>query len=211
VQSHRSRHNAISHRSRRGQCGVLLVGFGRKTEDNPTPERMDGNLMRVVGQSSNLLGALNRLGSEAIEMVLLDSRYSEEELALFVRDARRRGFRGMVFHAAASLPRTLQIHPLSESAANSESSRVRTGENPEPAPSLRSLISLTGREEAVLVRVSAGWTNRQIANDLNCSVGAVKGIIQQLFGKLGVRKRAQIVRIALESGLRTSSSSTAPP
>jgi hypothetical protein len=33
---------------------------------------------------------------------------------------------------------------------------------------------------------------------LQCSEGSVKAVLQELFNKLGVRKRAQIVRMAFE-------------
>jgi hypothetical protein len=46
--------------------------------------------------------------------------------------------------------------------------------------------------------VSEGWTNQQIALHLKCSEGSVKAVLQELFSKLGVRKRAQIVRMAFE-------------
>jgi DNA-binding NarL/FixJ family response regulator len=62
-------------------------------------------------------------------------------------------------------------------------------------------LTFTAKEEAVLTRVSEGWTNQQIAQHLNCSEGSVKAILQQLFSKLGVRKRAQIVRMAFEKTL----------
>jgi DNA-binding NarL/FixJ family response regulator len=62
-------------------------------------------------------------------------------------------------------------------------------------------ISFTIKEQAVLTRVSEGWTNQQIAHHLKCSEGSVKAILQQLFSKLGVRKRAQIVRMAFERTL----------
>jgi DNA-binding CsgD family transcriptional regulator len=62
-------------------------------------------------------------------------------------------------------------------------------------------ISLTKKEQAVLTQVSEGCSNQQIAHHLNCSVGSVKASIQQLFRKLGVRKRAQIVRLAIEKTL----------
>jgi DNA-binding NarL/FixJ family response regulator len=61
-------------------------------------------------------------------------------------------------------------------------------------------ISFTERQQAVLLRVSNGWTDKKIAVDLKCSVGSVKAVLQQLFNKLGVRKRAQIVRMAFEGG-----------
>jgi DNA-binding NarL/FixJ family response regulator len=54
-------------------------------------------------------------------------------------------------------------------------------------------IYFTSRQRAVMTRVYEGWTNSQIANDLKCSEGSVKAVIQQLFRKLGVKKRTQIV------------------
>lgn len=62
-------------------------------------------------------------------------------------------------------------------------------------------ISLTARQRAVLTRVYEGWKYRQIAHDLKCSEGSVKAVIQELFRKLGVRKRTLIVRIAYEQAL----------
>jgi DNA-binding NarL/FixJ family response regulator len=41
-------------------------------------------------------------------------------------------------------------------------------------------------------------TNREIATRLKISEGAVKASLRQLFEKLGVRIRAQVVKIALE-------------
>jgi DNA-binding response OmpR family regulator len=49
--------------------------------------------------------------------------------------------------------------------------------------------------------VSEGWTNQQIAQHMKCTEAAVKAVIQELFRKLEVRKRAQIVRVAIEKGL----------
>jgi DNA-binding NarL/FixJ family response regulator len=54
-------------------------------------------------------------------------------------------------------------------------------------------IYFTSRQRAVMTRVYKGWTHSQIANDLKCSEGSVKAVIQQLFRKLGVKKRTQIV------------------
>ena len=62
-------------------------------------------------------------------------------------------------------------------------------------------ICFTIKQQAVLTRVSEGWTNQQIAHHLKCSEGSVKAVLQQLFSKLGVRKRAQIVRMAFETTL----------
>jgi DNA-binding NarL/FixJ family response regulator len=43
-----------------------------------------------------------------------------------------------------------------------------------------------------------GLTNREIADRLDVSEGAVKASLRQVFGKLGVRTRAQLVKVTLE-------------
>lgn len=58
--------------------------------------------------------------------------------------------------------------------------------------------SLTERERAVLDFLMEGLSNKLIADRLGASEAAVKGIVQQLFQKAGVRTRSQLVRFALE-------------
>ena len=43
-----------------------------------------------------------------------------------------------------------------------------------------------------------GLTNKDISARLEISEGAVKASLRQLFDKLGVRTRAQLVKVALE-------------
>jgi DNA-binding NarL/FixJ family response regulator len=56
----------------------------------------------------------------------------------------------------------------------------------------------TEREQQVLTAVFEGLANKQIADRLQVSESSVKGTLQQLFEKTGVRTRSQLVRIALE-------------
>src|SRR5260370_35586097 len=63
---------------------------------------------------------------------------------------------------------------------------------------------LTEREQQVLQGVFEGLTNKEIAAQLGVTESAVKGTLQQLFQKSGVRTRSQLVRIALERSLGTS-------
>jgi two-component system, NarL family, nitrate/nitrite response regulator NarL len=49
-----------------------------------------------------------------------------------------------------------------------------------------------------LVESSQGLANKEIAARLLISEGAVKSSISQLLHKLGVRTRAQLVKVALE-------------
>ena len=57
---------------------------------------------------------------------------------------------------------------------------------------------LSVRDRAVLRHILEGLTNREIGNRLSISEGAVKASLGQLFDKLNVRTRAQLVKVALE-------------
>lgn len=59
-------------------------------------------------------------------------------------------------------------------------------------------VSFTPRERQVLQRVCQGRTNKEIASELGISEPLVKAFVQQLFGKTGVRNRAQLVWVAVE-------------
>ena len=160
---------------------------------------------------------------------MLSYEFREEELSLFAFDAQRRGFAGLILHVAplssgvteASLTNSRELSVWrfgqpsweGESRGRSESrlnethqvfkQRVTLGmqTSPELNEPYRPL-PFTAKEHAVLVRVSEGWSNQEIAHHLKCSEGSVKATLQQLFRKLGVRKRAQIVRMAFEGGPR---------
>jgi DNA-binding NarL/FixJ family response regulator len=206
MQTPRNQRN-ISHRTlRRRESRLLLVACTEETEDE-TVAAIDGHLLRVVCKATSLLEGLGKLDSEGIQTVVLGSELSEEELALFLLDARRRGFRGTVLHVVAQPSQLSRINPLHGGTAAERRSPVDSKLSVGlPAHDISSRlsgsVSFTEKERAVLTRVSSGWTNLQIAQELKCSEGSVKAILQQLFGKLGVRKRAQIVRMAFETGFR---------
>ena len=60
---------------------------------------------------------------------------------------------------------------------------------------------LTGREREVLLAVSQGLSNQEIAAQLHLGYGTVKTHVSHLLTKLGFRDRAQLVMHAYESGL----------
>lgn len=60
---------------------------------------------------------------------------------------------------------------------------------------------LTDREREVLLAVSQGLSNSQIAAQLHLGYGTVKTHVSHLLTKLGLRDRAQLVMYAYESGL----------
>ena len=50
----------------------------------------------------------------------------------------------------------------------------------------------------VLRFILQGLTNRQIAERMELTEGAIKATLRQVFARLGVRTRAQMVKVALE-------------
>ena len=52
---------------------------------------------------------------------------------------------------------------------------------------------LTGREQELLIALSEGSTNIQIASELNISLNTVKFHLKNLYSKLNVKNRAQAV------------------
>lgn len=73
---------------------------------------------------------------------------------------------------------------------------------PEPTRPGRSLpVNVTEREREVLVAVSQGLTNQEIATALHMSVATTKTHVSRLLAKIGARERAQLVIAAYETGL----------
>jgi DNA-binding NarL/FixJ family response regulator len=80
---------------------------------------------------------------------------------------------------------------LSEVAVQPELPPV-LGDAPEP---------LTPLEREVLTLLSRGFTNKEIAHHLRCSVGTAKKYVQHLLGKLHVSDRTQAAVEAVRRGL----------
>ncbi len=182
----------------------LLVGSYDEFEDKVTRRIFRTTHPWIAHRSPSLLGALECMRSHNIDVVLLGHDFRDEELNLFVGDARRSGFEGLILHVAtAKAGRSPSSGPSSiENFPDHPMHPARVAENVRrQSEGWKSPISFTPRQRAALTHVSEGWTNQQIANHLNCSEGAVKGILQELFRKLQVRKRSQIVRVAFEKGL----------
>ena len=191
------------------QIKLLLVGSGDELNNNAARQLLSGNRLEIAARSPNLLGALECLRSEAIDLVLLGPEFRDEELALFIADARRHGFASLILRVASAqtfnpdspgkvFSSALSTKELLEDPLRAV--RVIHGTHQENH-GLDSSISFTAKERAVLAGVSEGSSNQQIALQLKCTEGSVKATLQQLFLKLGVRKRAQIVRVAFEQAL----------
>lgn len=60
---------------------------------------------------------------------------------------------------------------------------------------------LTGREREVLHHLAHGLTNRQIAAELHCKENTVRTHVFNIARKLGLSRRAEMVRWAMLRGL----------
>jgi len=68
-------------------------------------------------------------------------------------------------------------------------------------PDAPNLDGLSPRERSVLVLLSEGRSNKDIARELSIAPETVKSHVKNIFGKLGVERRAQAISRALRLGL----------
>lgn len=135
--------------------------------------------------------------------VLILSMYEEESL---LREAIKAGASGYVIKRAAEeeLIAAIQavsrgdmyIHPaITRLLVKDLSSKVNLQKS--------ALDKLTPREMEVMGYIVRGYTNRQIAEALFISVRTVEGHRSNLFGKLGLKNRLELVEFAEKFGLES--------
>jgi len=178
--------------------------------------------IKIVAQCSSSAQALEVLGKSGATMVLLDVDLGPERALDFVTQAKKKGFEGqiLVVTAGVSGPEAVQLvqagvagilHKQHSTEKLSDAIRqVAGGEVCLEQDYLTSLFRsvdrtkqpaqprLTERDRTVLRFIFQGLTNKDISARLEISEGAVKASLRQLFDKLGVRTRAQLVKVALE-------------
>jgi two-component system nitrate/nitrite response regulator NarL len=178
--------------------------------------------IKIVAQCSTSAQALEVLGKSGATMVLLDVDLGPERALDFVTLAKKKGFEGqiLVVTAGVSGQEAVQLvqagvagilHKQHSTEKLSDAIRqVAAGEVCLEQDYLTSLFrsvdrtkpqtqpKLTERDKTVLRFIFQGLTNKDISARLEISEGAVKASLRQLFDKLGVRTRAQLVKVALE-------------
>jgi two-component system, NarL family, nitrate/nitrite response regulator NarL len=193
---------------------MFREGLARVLEKEPD--------LKVVGQCATTAQALTLLPSSGATVVLLDVDLGPERALDFVIQAKRKGFTGqiLVLTAGVSGPEAVQLvqagvagilHKHHSTAILCKTIRhVASGEVWLEKDYLGSLFQsvdrtrgqerprLTERDKIVLRFIFQGLTNKEIAAQLEISEGAVKASLRQLFEKLNVRTRAQLVKVALE-------------
>ncbi len=74
----------------------------------------------------------------------------------------------------------------------------------------RRLADLSAREAEIITMIAAGMSNQEIADRNYLSINSVKTYIRTAYRKIGVQRRSQAVRWALEHGFAATPDTTAP-
>jgi len=174
--------------------------------------------------------ALAVLSRTPVDVVLLDFDLGDETGTRFIAQANEAGYRGRILMVTAGMipldvaatrnlgasgiflkhnSPAMLLQAIRHVAGGGEwmdakavTSEIASSADPTGQPATG---QLTQRELQVLRSVFEGLTNKEIAHKTGASQSSVKATLQRLFEKTGVRTRAQLVRIAIERSLETTS------
>lgn len=207
---------------------LLLVDYVLVRESLSRQLRLEPDF-EIVAECGTAAEGLEALSRSPVDVVLLDSEAVGDQAAQFISTARQAGHQGrflvlasekdtaslfMPLRAGASgvfrkhssldsLPRAIRQVAAGEAWVDLAVLQLLAG--PIAERENRNLHSLlTKREQQVLEGVLDGLTNKAIAGQVGISEGAAKAVLREIFRKAGVRRRSQLVRVAL-----TGSSGTA--
>jgi len=170
------------------------------TETSPDVVLMDVRMPRMDG-----LEATRRLMADpecSSTRVLILTTFDEDEL---VHDALKAGASGFLLKDTrpTQLLEAVQVVATGDALLAPRITRrliEQFASLPRPT-SAPADDSLTDREREVLVAVSQGLSNQEVADRLHMGYGTVKTHVSHLLTKLDCRDRAQLVMHAYESGL----------
>jgi two-component system nitrate/nitrite response regulator NarL len=176
----------------------------------------------VVGQCASAAAAIAELPGSGATMILLDVDLGAERAIDFIADARKQGFKGQILVVTAGVSEQVAVQLIQAGVAGilhkhhsaedlcAAIRQVVAGEVYLEKPYMASLFrtvdktrtpnrpKLTERDKVVLRFIFQGLTNREVSIRLQISESGAKSALRQLFDKLGVRTRAQLVKVALE-------------
>jgi DNA-binding NarL/FixJ family response regulator len=177
--------------------------------------------LEVVAEVSSVSEALSLLNAQT-DVVLLDVDLGPERALEFVERAKSAAFPGRILIVTAGISGREAVQLVQAGVAGilhknhptkvlcDAIRKVMAGEACIEDEYLSALFQsvdransgmhpkFTERDRVVVQHVLQGLTNREIADRLSISEAAVKASLRQLFEKLSVHTRAQLVKVALE-------------
>lgn len=200
---------------------LLLVDYVLVRESLSRQLRLEPDF-EIAAECGGAQEGLDALGRSVVNVVLLDHEALGDRAAEFIAAARQAGYRGRVLVLASekdtpsvympvragasgvflkhnsldNLPRAIRQVAAGEAWVDLTVLQLLAG--PIAERENRNLYGiLTRREQQVLEGVLDGLTNRAIAGKVGGSEGATKATLREIFRKAGVRRRSQLVRVAL--------------
>ncbi|MES2305276.1 MAG: response regulator transcription factor [Gemmatimonadota bacterium] len=187
-----------------GEPGVTVVGEGKNAEEaltlvaNTTVDVLVMDVAMPGRTGLSVAAELHRRNSST--RVLMLSMYDQPE---YVLESVKAGARGYLLKdsAPAELRRAVRTVFGGESyfppAVAARLTAAMRADSAPPSP----LTLLTPRERDVLVGITRGDTNKQIASQLGISHRTVETHRESLMDKLGIRTVAGLTKLAMEEGL----------
>jgi len=185
--------------------------------------------LEVVGECGTSAEALEMLSGSPVDVVLLDFDLGAEQAEELISSARKAGCQSRFLIVAGTTDAERSATALKIGASGIflksevperlvQAIRVIAGGSVWVDQKIIQLLAdqclnqlrhvdeksgspLEDREERTLQGILGGLTNRDIAAGMGISESSVKNILQGLFTRTGVRKRSQLVRLALEGSL----------
>jgi len=155
-------------------------------------------LMDLLMPNMDGIEATRRIRSEdeSIQVIALTS-FAEQEL---VEKAFRAGAISYLMKDVHSdkLAETIREAKRGRSTIDSAAAQALVASTAEETPKGE---ILTPREREILVMLTEGKTNKDIANQLSLSEGTVRFHVSNILSKMGVNNRTEAVSLALQQGL----------
>lgn len=181
-----------------GDAGDLDVG--EKLAQTLKPHVI---ILDLTMPGSRGVSAVSRIRQAAPESRILVLTMHDD--AGYLRAALALGAVGYVVKSAADTELISAIRAVQKGRVFVDAHAAKDGGHFEPAESSAGkttpLESLSAREREVLVLVAEGHTNQAIADRIAVSVKTVESYRARLLQKLGMTTRAELVRLAVDSGL----------
>jgi DNA-binding NarL/FixJ family response regulator len=159
-------------------------------------------LMDISMPGLNGIEATRRLGEISPQARVLALTVHEEEGML--REMIRAGAYGYIIKRAVESELINAIHVIAQGNMYIDPTMTKAllkDLSPHAAPEHPATETLTHREMDVLRLLAHGYTNRQIADELNISTRTVEGHRSNLVSKLGFSGRVELMNYAEELGL----------
>ncbi|MFC3575460.1 LuxR C-terminal-related transcriptional regulator [Streptomyces yaanensis] len=147
-------------------------------------------LLGLQASVRDILGLISRLHQEGHRVVVVSHSKAQTDLVLCIEA----GARGYLSQYIAEKELLTAVRTVA--AGRSYFSTDFNNQGPQETPP-----HITDREREILQLVATGATDRKVASKLNISEHTVHSHLDRLRSKTGVRRRADLTRLALQRGV----------